>query len=133
MVTATDVSGGFSDVAGPFDVSQGMFSLTVPVLAGGTTYTLTASHDLYLPSEKTITVLPGGSYGQTTPTLLGGDADNSGAITIVDLSCIGSAFGGAGAVCGSGNSVINADGAVNIFDLVMAGANYGQSGPQAWP
>ena len=79
------------------------------------------------------TVFPVGSYAQTTLTLLGGDADNSGAITIVDLSCIGSAFGSPGAPCGSGNSDINADGAVNIFDLVMAGANYGLSGPHSWP
>ncbi|HQY25172.1 MAG TPA: hypothetical protein PLL45_09885 [Thermoflexales bacterium] len=128
-----DVSGGFGSVAGPFDPNQGLFSLSVPVIAAGTTYTLTASHDLYLPSQKVITVFPGGTYVQTTPTLLGGDADNSGAISIVDLSCIGSTFGGPGAACGSGNSDVNADGAVNIFDLVMSGANYGQSGPQAWP
>jgi hypothetical protein len=132
-ITLVDTSGAFGSVTGAFDANTGAFSLAVQALAGGTTYTLTAGHPLYLSNEKTLTVFPGGSYAQASTLLRGGDADNSGAIGIPDLTCVGGAFGGPGAPCMTGSSDLNGDGIVNIFDLVIAGANYGLTSPQPWP
>jgi hypothetical protein len=99
----------------------------------GSNYAVEARHSLYLSNRLAGSLLPGGDYGDVSTRLRGGDADNSGAIGIEDLACIGGAFGGPAAACGDkGSSDINADGLVNIFDLVLAGGNYPLGSPQAW-
>jgi hypothetical protein len=129
-VTLVDTAGVF---AGPYattyDPTTGAFSMTVPALAAGTTYTLAADHDLYLGRFKLLTVTPGNTYAQPTTTLRGGDANNDERVSVGDLTCIGSTFGTAVPTCAGGSSDINADGIVNIFDLVIAGGNYGLPGP----
>ena len=129
-VTMVDTTGLFvGPYATTYDASLGTFSLNVPALAAGTTYTLTADHDLYLGRYKLLTVTPGGSYAQPTTTLRGGDANNDERVAIGDMTCIGNTFGTAVPTCTGGSSDINADGIVNIFDLVIAGGNYGLPGP----
>jgi hypothetical protein len=129
-VTLVDTAGVF---AGPYattyDPTTGAFSMTVPALAAGTTYTLAADHDLYLGRFKLLTVTPGNTYAQPTTTLRGGDANNDERVSVGDLTCIGSTFGTAVPTCAGGSSDINADGIVNIFDLVIAGGNFGLPGP----
>lgn len=116
-----------------FEAGTGVFAAEVPALSGGTTYTLTASHDLYLASQKSITVFPAGSYLQPTTSLRSGDANNNGEVDVADLSCVGGSFGEQSGICGaSGSADVNADGAVNIFDLVLTGGNYGLTGPMPW-
>jgi hypothetical protein len=132
-ITLADTAAIFGTVTASFDAGTGAFSAAVQALAGGSTYILTASHDLYLSSQKTLTVFPGGTYAQAATTLKGGDADNNGVVGIPDLACIGGAFGGPAAPCGTGSSDLNGDGVVNIFDLVLAGSDFGLTSPQPWP
>lgn len=135
-VTLTDPTFTFFPTVVNFGPSNGNYSASVPALAGGTSYNILAAHLLYLSNQYTgLSVTPGGSFTPLpNPTkLLGGDADNSGKIDIGDLGCIGGAFGGSPTVCGvTGSSDINADGAVNILDLVLAGGNYFLQAPQPW-
>lgn len=64
--------------------------------------------------------------------LLGGDANDNNVIDTSDLGCIGGAFGGAPAACGTGSSDVNGDGVVNIFDLVLVGGNYDKTSSGGW-
>lgn len=132
-VTLTDTSGVLPPTVVTI-AANGSWFASVPVSPGGTTYQLDAAHSLYLGNRHAgIAVLTGDTLPVPTTTLKGGDADNSGLIDVSDLTCIGGAFGGLPAVCGAtGNSDINADGAVNILDLVLAGGNYGLATPQPW-
>jgi hypothetical protein len=130
------LTSGLGTVSVPFSASTGAFSASVLALVGGTSYTVVASHSLYLANQSTVaSVTPGGTFSPSpaATTLKGGDANNDGTIDIGDLSCIGGAFGGAPVVCGTtGSSDVNWDGATNIFDLVLAGGNYGSSSPLGW-
>lgn len=129
-VTLVDTSNTFAPVNTTYNATTGFFSAVVPALASGTTYRLTVDHTLYLSNTKLLTVMPALTYAQPTTTLKGGDANNTETVTVSDLSCIGSDFGTAGSTCGGlGGSDINADGVVNIFDLVIAGGNYDLVGP----
>jgi predicted GH43/DUF377 family glycosyl hydrolase len=133
-VTLNEMYGYAPPVVVNFSAADGTWTATVPVYSGSSTYDLLAAHGLYLSNQKTgVVVSSGGSYPQPTTKLLGGDADNSSIINIADLSCIGGAFGGPPTACGTtGSSDINADGSVNILDLVLAGGNYDKSSPQPW-
>lgn len=137
-VTLTDASSTFGPYTTNFDATTGAYSFTdINVLPGGSNYEFLAEHSLYLDNAKTETLSPGSNLTNQNTRLLGGDADNSGGVTIGDLACIGSDFGGAPTLCGdplSNNGItdINADGVVNILDLSIAGGNYGKSSPQPW-
>ena len=133
-VTLTDTSGLFPPVNTTFDATTGAYLATVPALAGGTTYTLTVDHTLYLSNQKLQLVMPGNAYPQATQTLRAGDANNDEMVSITDLSCVGGDFGGVPTLCAPlpNSSDINADGIVNIFDLVLVGGNFDKVSPQAW-
>ncbi len=133
-VTLTDSANKFSPTISNFDQTTGVFSATVPVDLGGSTYTVLAAHSLYLSNQLTgVAVSAGGNYGVGTTRLRGGDANNDGTVDILDLSCIGGSYHRSPGVCGtSGSSDINADGLVDILDLVLAGGNYHLSSPQPW-
>jgi hypothetical protein len=51
-------------------------------------------------------------------------------IDVGDLALIGGAFGNS--VTPDTGADVNADGVINILDLVLAGGNYGLSSPQPW-
>ncbi len=131
-VTVYDGSGYYPPVSVPFSATDGTWTAVVPVGSGSCD--ILAAHGLYLSNLKTgVAISSSGPYPQPTTTLKGGDADNSGKIEVNDLTCIGGAFGGPPTVCGtSGSNDINADGTVNILDLVLAGGNYDLASPQAW-
>lgn len=133
-VTLTDLGGNFPPVTANFSALNGTYTFSnVPALPGGSSYQFDAAHSLYLGNRQTQTLTPGTPYTAPTTTLRGGDADNSGLIDISDLSCIGAAFGGSPTVCGAtGSTDINADGTVNILDLVLTGGNYGLATPRPW-
>lgn len=133
-VTLTDLGGNFPPMTTNFDPGTGAFSFSnVPAMAGGSNYQIDAAHSLYLGNRQTHTLNAGDSYATGATKLLGGDANNDATISIGDLSCIGGDFGGPPSTCGgTGSSDINASGAVNILDLVLAGGNYGLSTPQGW-
>ena len=115
-----------------FNNSDGSFTFTnVPYMPGGSSYKIAAAHGLYLTNEKLVTVT--GPLTNQDTRLWGGDANNSGGVTIADLSCIGGYFGGpvAGS-CAGGSSDINADLIINIQDLSIAAGNYYKTSPQPW-
>lgn len=85
------------------------------------TYGLTMHKDGYLNASAT-KILGAQSYIVPTVMLLGGDANNDGAISVLDLGAIGTDYLTAGNV--SNTTDINGDGTVNILDLTMAGVNY---------
>lgn len=131
-----DESGFLPAVVAPFSAVDGSFTAQVPWLPSATTYSITASHWLYLTNLHTgLTVNGAGPFTLPTTRLLAGDANNSGKIFIDDLSCIGGRFGLApGGACGGlpNSPDINEDGIVNVLDLVLAGGNYGLEAPQTW-
>ena len=73
----------------------------------------------------------------SAPLLLGGDANNNGAIDIFDMSCIGGVYGASspaiGDCGGQGSPDITGDGRVDIYDLSVAGGNYGATTSNPWP
>ena len=123
-VTLTDLAGQFAPVLLTVDPASGAFSASMPVQAGGTTYRLAASHPLYVNNELTLFLMPGQHTSDLALRLQGGDADNNGRVEIDDLLCVRRSFGGPPGGClGQGSGDINGDGVVNVFDLVLAGAN----------
>jgi hypothetical protein len=136
-VTLTDQSGMFLPVTVDFNATTGAFTASVMALLGGSNYTVVAAHALYLSNWQTgVSVTPGSTASLALTTLKGGDANSEpgsvGVINIMDLSTIGSAFGGMpGGGIGTGAD-INHDNIVNILDLVLAGGNYGLTSPQGW-
>lgn len=133
-ISLTDNASLFLRTVTNFDQSTGLFTATVPVDLGGSTYKLVAAHSLYLSNQLTgVGIASGGVYNAGTTSLRAGDGTNDGTVDILDLSCVGGRFHLSPAVCGvSGNSDLNADGAVDIFDLVLVGGNFHLSSPQPW-
>jgi hypothetical protein len=133
-VSLTDREGRFGTYTAAFSAADGSYTLAgVKVMPGGTNYRIEARHRLYLTNQTEGILMPGEEYTEVDTRLLGGDANNSGSIDIEDLACIGGAFGGAPTTCAeTGSSDINADGIVNIFDLVLPGGNYPLTSPQPW-
>jgi hypothetical protein len=131
--TVTLADAGYGPYSATFDAT-GLFTINnVKVAPGGTDYTVTAAHGLYLSNQRIQNLAVGANVILPDTKLKGGDADNNGEIKIADLACIGGSFGAAPAVCGAtGSSDINADGLVNILDLVLPGGNYDLSSPQSW-
>lgn len=91
------------------------------------TYMATVQRRAYLGATKASNVVVGAGSNQINdlagaPQLWGGDVNDSGQITISDLSAIGGAFGTS--VTADTGPDVNGDTFVNIFDLTLAGGNY---------
>ena len=130
-VTLADPNNIFGPYTASFNSATGAFTLSnVKVMPGGSSYQFNISHDLYLGNQTAHTLNPLDNYTAPVARLLGGDANNDGAIDLSDLTCIGGSFGNAPVTCGTtGSSDINANGTVNILDLVLTGGNYGLTAP----
>jgi hypothetical protein len=128
------LTGAFGPYSANFDATTGAWSIpNIKVMPGGTSYTFDAAHGLYLGNQMTHALMPGDTYAAAATKLKGGDADNSRKIDVSDITCISGSFGGAPVTCGTtGSSDINADGSVNILDLVLPGGNYSLTSPQGW-
>jgi hypothetical protein len=117
------------------DQTNGTYTVSgVKYGPGGTDYVIRADHSLYLKNELDPLTVSGDITGQDT-TLLGGDANNNGAVGIGDLSCIGTDFGTAvPTACGvfPNSTDINDDGFVNIQDLAIGGGNFSLNDLQSW-
>jgi hypothetical protein len=97
---------------------------TVPNARAGT-YQMLFEFPTYLATRLTNCVTGGGtSFSPPTVTLLAGDLIRDQRIDILDLTKCAGAFGTA-----DPTADVNGDGIVNIFDLVLIGTNFGQTGP----
>lgn len=141
-ITLIDAGGDFPDIHATFD-DAGAYALSaIPVMPSGSTYTIQATHYLYLGNEKAQLLTPGQNLTGQDTRLLGGDANNSGlnppytaGVSIVDVGCIGNWFRLGVGGCGSfpGNSTdINKDAQTNIQDLAIVAGNYRKDPFQPW-
>ncbi|MFN2237255.1 MAG: hypothetical protein ACK2U1_23750 [Anaerolineales bacterium] len=125
-----------SYTADPVNQSTGAYTISgVQYLVNGTTgtdYQIIADHYLYLKNALDPLNVVGDIAGLNTK-LLGGDANNNGAVGIADLTCIGTDFGTTNTnACdpdpliedNKNSTDINADAVVNIQDLAIAGGNF---------
>jgi hypothetical protein len=88
-------------------------------------YDLVMSHDLYLTATiRSCPVQAGEVAWMPDVELLGGDLTGDGVINIGDLTRGGSVFNSQ-----DPGADINADGFVDIFDIVLIGKNFGRTGP----
>ncbi|MFN8475126.1 MAG: cohesin domain-containing protein [Anaerolineae bacterium] len=116
-----------TDNASTFTAADGSFTLsTTPGQ-----HTLTASHSLHLSSVTTVTVGASGLALPTATVLLAGDANNSGAIDLFDLTIVAGQYG-LNVPPGDSRADLNADHIVDLTDLVLVAANYGRQGPAPW-
>jgi len=90
-------------------------------------YTVDVTHTSYLRSgPKTYNVIAGSTLNVGNVTLLGGDCNNDDNINILDAAMVAYAFAFTNGQPGfDPKADINGDGAVDIFDLVMVGNNFG--------
>jgi hypothetical protein len=134
QVTLTDLVGIFGPYTTSFDASTGAFTFSnVEVSPGGSNYQIEATHGLYLSNRTSHLLQRNEAFSAPQTRLLGGDANNDGLIDLSDLTCIGGSFGDSPVLCGTtGSSDINADGDVNILDLVLPGSNFGLTSPGTW-
>lgn len=141
-VKAIDMGGNFPDVTVPFD-ALGNFSMpSLPVMPGGSSYKLQATHILYVGNEKQVALNPGDALTNQNTRLWGGDANNSGlnppydtGVDISDLSCVAGAFDGPPIECipnVQSSTDINKDNVTNIQDLAITGGNFGKHPFQTW-
>lgn len=141
-VKAIDMGGNFPDVTVPFD-ALGNFSMpSLPVMPGGSSYKLQATHILYVGNEKQVALNPGDTLTNQNTRLWGGDANNSGlnppydtGVDISDLSCVAGAFDGPPIECipnVQSSTDINKDNVTNIQDLAITGGNFGKHPFQTW-
>ncbi|WP_125779611.1 dockerin type I domain-containing protein [Pseudoalteromonas rubra] len=130
-------SGDFTDVTfyingqlvtinpdGSFSAVVGLGEVTMALSAPG-----------YLTAEKQVNLAEGQAdidFGQIN--LVGGDSNGDNQIDIADLTLL---LGAYRSVEGEQNGYVtaadfNRDGAINLQDLTLLGANFGKQGPQSW-
>uniref|UniRef100_UPI000B0292E0 dockerin type I domain-containing protein n=1 Tax=Pseudoalteromonas sp. R3 TaxID=1709477 RepID=UPI000B0292E0 len=109
---------------GSFSVRVGLGDVTMALSAPG-----------YLTAEKQVNLATGQAdidFGQIN--LVGGDSNGDNQIDIADLTLL---LGAYRSVEGEQNGYVmaadfNRDGAINLRDLTLLGANFGKQGPQSW-
>jgi murein DD-endopeptidase MepM/ murein hydrolase activator NlpD len=103
---------------------DGTFSL--PFTAG--TYTLVASAEGFLNAQGPVILTEGTTTTKPTINLIPGDVDGNSVINQIDALTIGMNYNNATPTAAD----LNNDGVINVLDLQMLSANYGQSGALAW-
>jgi len=127
-VDVVAIATGNGVIASTTTAADGSFSLPVPL---GATYTVQASYNGYLDSQKNSVYVVGATVDIGTTTLWGGDANNDNCINILDIVSIIGKFGLSG-LPASDPEDVNDDGVINILDLTMAAGNFGRCGPTTW-
>lgn len=126
MQGRTNHAGISVDFSGPIfgtTTTDGLGRYTGNVPTG--TYQVLFEHDLYLATRLQNCIVGAGTvYHPPTVTLVAGDLIKDGQINIQDLTKCAGAFGSP-----DPTADVNADGVVNLFDLVLIGVNFGQTGP----
>ncbi|HIE37844.1 MAG TPA: hypothetical protein EYP77_02025, partial [Anaerolineae bacterium] len=115
-------------VATTTTAADGSFSLPVPL---GATYTVQATYNGYLETQKPSVYVVGATVDIGTTSLRGGDANHDNCVNILDIVSIIGKFGMTG-LPPSDPEDVNDDGTINILDLTLAAGNFGRCGPTTW-
>ena len=109
--------------------ADGTFTLTV---RPGTGITVTASHPCYLSSAKTgVAVDMNDTTAIGATTMLAGDIDRDGLVTVVDIMLISANLGNTSPPVDSKYDV-DGDGTVEMDDLNLVTGNWNKAAPTAW-
>jgi len=92
------------------------------------TYAVSIAHDMYLDAEGTCTASGSGTTTWPAITLLAGDLNDDNVVNILDLSFCAAHFNTVYA-----DTDVNGDGFVDIYDIVLIGKNFGETGPTTIP
>jgi hypothetical protein len=109
--------------------ADGTFTLTV---RPGTGITVTASHPCYLDSAKTgVAVDMNDTTAIGATTMLAGDIDRDGLVTVVDIMLISTNLGNTSPPVDPKYDV-DGDGAVEMDDLNLVMGNWNKAAPTGW-
>lgn len=103
---------------------DGTFSLN---FAAGS-YTVVASAEGFLNAQGPVTLTDGATTTKPTINLIPGDVDGNSVINQIDALTIGMNYNNATPTAAD----LNNDGVINVLDLQLLSAHYGQSGALAW-
>jgi hypothetical protein len=103
---------------------DGTFSLN---FAAGS-YTVVASAPGFLSAQGPVTLTSGSTTTKPTINLIPGDIDGNNVINQLDALTIGMNYNGTIPA----EADLNNDGVINVLDLQLLAAHYGQSGALAW-
>lgn len=103
---------------------QGIFNVN---LAAGS-YTVVASASGFLNAQGAITIANGQTITMPTINLIPGDVDGNSVINQLDALTIGMNYNGSSPTAAD----LNNDGVINVLDLQLLAAHYGQSGALVW-
>lgn len=109
---------------------------TIPANPDGTfsfsfaagSYTVVASAEGFLNAQGPVTLTSGSTTTKPTINLIPGDVDGNNVINQLDALTIGMNYNGSTPTAAD----LNNDGVINVLDLQMLAAHYGQSGALAW-
>jgi hypothetical protein len=109
---------------------------TIPANPDGTfsfafaagSYTVVASAEGFLNAQGPVTLTGGSTTTKPTINLIPGDVDGNSVINQLDALTIGMNYNGSIPTAAD----LNNDGVINVLDLQMLAAHYGQSGALAW-
>jgi murein DD-endopeptidase MepM/ murein hydrolase activator NlpD len=103
---------------------DGTFSLNF----GPGSYTVVASAEGFLNAQGSVTLVSGTTTTKPTINLIPGDVDGNSIINQLDALTIGMNYNAVTPTAAD----LNNDGVINVLDLQLLAANYGQSGALAW-
>jgi hypothetical protein len=109
---------------------------TIPANPDGTfsfafaagSYTVVASAEGFLNAQGPVTLTGGSTTTKPTINLIPGDVDGNSVIDQLDALTIGMNYNGALPTAAD----LNNDGVINVLDLQLLAAHYGQSGALSW-
>lgn len=109
---------------------------TIPANPDGTfslnfspgSYTVVASAEGFLNAQGPVTLVSGTTTTKPTINLIPGDVDGNSIINQLDALTIGMNYNAVTPTAAD----LNNDGVINVLDLQLLAANYGQSGALAW-
>jgi WD40 repeat protein len=109
---------------------------TIPANPDGTfslnfspgSYTVVASAEGFLNAQGPVTLTSGTTTTKPTINLIPGDVDGNSVINQLDALTIGMNYNAVTPTAAD----LNNDGVINVLDLQLLAANYGQSGALAW-
>jgi hypothetical protein len=126
-----DHSEAVISIAGLYAVTDAAGQYRIDNVPAGV-WSAVTGHSAYLSSLRSaVVVLSGQDVVLPDVTLRGGDANGDCTTNLFDLVIIAVAYNPGGPLSDA-RADLNADGIVNIQDLVLAAKNYGLSCPQTW-